>query len=116
MAYSLHDGISDQVFCNSHPREVEALDYWRVIWAYSPEDWEFYVLWRVWWNGNFGVTNVLRLAFEAHYQFTIEQRVNPVTGRMTTVIVLGVPAYWDFLLTFPPYGSADCADYLYPPW
>jgi len=116
VAYDLYDGISDQTFCNSHPWESESLLYWLNIYLYTPYDYEFTSVWRLWYLLHATSNDLRREVFEEAYQFTEGQRVNPITGQLQDVTIIGAPNYFDFLAEFQGAGTKVCSDYLYPFW
>lgn len=116
VAYNTYDGISDQVYCNSHPVETEVLLYWANINLFAPEDYVFLVVWDAFWLATAGYCPDRKEAFETAYQFEFREEINPVTGQPIDVIAIGADQYFDWLSDQIYIVEAGCEGLLYPDW
>lgn len=116
MAYNLYDGISDQVYCNSHPSESEALLFWVNILAFTPNPWEFDGAWRLWWSTHCIGGALRREVFESAYGFLYGERFHPIFQEMRGVTIIGASDYFEYLLDFVLVGEGDCEPLAYPFW
>ena len=116
VAYNTYDGISDQVFCNSAPSEVWALEFWANLFLFTPLNYEFDGAWHLRWVLNGAGGAVRREAFENAYLFEHGQRFNLLTGQLEDVTIIGADAYFAWLSDFLYVGVASCSSLLYPTW
>jgi hypothetical protein len=114
-ASSAHGGIWDDNVCNVHPDEYEAIFFWIIIYCFTEFDYEFTIAWRTWWAMNNGPGTRRRETFESVYGLVPGRRINPLTGQLADVMIVGNKEHFDWLCEWNSEG-ADCEGELYPVW
>ena len=113
---SRYGGLTDQLYCNVHPYEKAAIDYWRQITVFTPERYELRVIWRTWWAVNTDSSDERRAAFEREYGLEDDQTIIPPLVDPVDIIRSTNLQYFFWLEAWLNEGTETCASKKYPTW
>lgn len=116
VAFSKYGGISEQVYCNSHPQEQEALLRWVIIMCLTPQQTDYVESWELFWDTLYDSSEARREAFEFSYDLHRYQGIDPLTGQLEWLIKSHNNEYFDYLCEFVQEDLGDCTGLGYPAW